>query len=361
MTLRYWLAANHLPFASQKILDTFTKISSPEYLFTLSAAELASLGWTEKQLRTLRQIDWSLVDAELAWGEQPMQHIISYQDKEYPELLKQISHPPLVLFALGNKAALQFPQIAIIGSRRPTHHGLKNAEQFAQLLAAAGFCITSGMAIGIDGMSHKGALSVGGTTIAVCGTGLKYCYPLQHRRLKEDILQGKGLLLSEFPLATRPFAGNFPRRNRIISGLSLGVLVVEAALRSGSLITAQHAIEQGRDVFAIPGNIQNPLAQGCHHLIRQGAKLVETAKDIIEELRPGFVLTHSKPSPEIEALDSAHRQLIAQIEYEITPMDVILLRSGLTAGELSSMLLTLELNGYVQAVPGGYVRAILNN
>lgn len=355
MSLRYWLAAMRLPFLSKKMLEVLPEINA---IFQATETELSQWGFTPKQIFQLQHINWPDIDKELAWSQQPNHHLISILDTDYPLLLKQISDPPLVLFVKGNKVALQHPQIAVVGSRKPTYIGVRNAEHFTQILCTAGLAITSGMAKGIDGASHKAALAVQGITIAVCGTGLNYCYPLSHRKLQQEIINNNGAVISEFPLNTPAFAGNFPQRNRIIAGLSLGVLVVEAALRSGSLITARHATEQGREVFAIPGVIQNPAAQGCHHLIREGAKLVESAVDILAELKPLLTASMTPNPSALEPEEKKFKQLLAQIEYEITSLDVILLRSGLTVAELSSMLLTLELNGYVQSVPGGYVRVV---
>ena len=255
-------------------------------------------------------------------------------------------------------------QLAIVGSRRATASGLQTAEEFAYHLAMSGLVITSGLALGIDGASHRGALNANGHTIGVAGTGLNQLYPPANRKLAVEIMERQGAVISEFPLNTFPKAANFPRRNRIISGLSVGVLVVEAALKSGSLITVKHALEQGREVFAIPGSIHNPLARGCHHLIRQGAKLVETASDIQEELH-GFASLAARPEqPGSGAgalkMSLENSKIFEHIGYETTPIDMIILRSGLTAAEVSSILLKLELQGFVQSVTGGYIRVATN-
>jgi DNA processing protein len=248
--------------------------------------------------------------------------------------------------------------------------GLKNAGLFAAALVQAGFAITSGLALGIDGACHHGALSAGGITIGVSGTGLNWPYPRAHASLIDQIVQNRGAVVSEFPLNMQAHPNHFPRRNRIISGLSLGALVIEAALKSGSLITARHALEQGREVFAIPGPIHNPLAKGCHYLLRQGAKLVETVEDILSEFGETILnalsrtegpcssrmTTTSLPAP--TALTPVEQHVLLQIAYESTHMDMILCRSGLTPGELSSILLNLELSGHIQSVAGGYVKTI---
>ena len=244
----------------------------------------------------------------------------------------------------------------------PTPSGLMNAEHFAHALALSGFTITSGLALGIDGAGHRGALAANGSTIAVAGTGLHHVYPSSHQPLAEEIILNQGAIISEFPLSVPPQPANFPRRNRIIGALSIGTLVVEAALKSGSLITARYALEQGREVFAIPGSIHHPLSRGCHYLIRQGAKLVETVADVLEELTAWKTpVLQTEPAnmactASQDTSQAGDGSLLPQIGYEITSLDVIILRSGLTASEVSSMLLVLELSGYIKAVPGGYVR-----
>jgi DNA processing protein len=363
--LPYWLAALHLPgIGPRTMLRWLEHFADIKALFHASRDEMEAKGISAKCIQVLQQMNWQLIEEDLKWVQAENHHIITLEEESYPHLLKQISDPPLVLFIRGNKSILLNTQIAMVGSRKPTMLGVKNAKQFAYALAEAGLTVTSGLALGIDGASHQGALTAKGYTIGVCGTGLKHIYPTSHRSLAEKMIR-EGALVSEFPLNTAPYAANFPRRNRIIGGLSIGVLVVEAALKSGSLITARHALEQGREVFAIPGTIENPLARGCHHLIRQGAKLVETVNDILEELSGRYVACSSLTPSSNKSLDNAlspsHRALLEQIDYEITPVDVILLRSRLTAGEVSSILLILELNGYIQSVPGGYIRAILNH
>jgi DNA processing protein len=248
----------------------------------------------------------------------------------------------------------------MVGSRNPSITGRETAHDFARTLAAAGMVITSGLAQGIDTACHQGTLDGGGQTIAVAGTGLDRVYPASNRELAHAIIEAGGALISEFPPGTLPHAGNFPRRNRIISGLSLGTLVVEAALRSGSLITARLAAEQGREVFAIPGSIHNPLARGCHQLIRQGAKLVESAADVLEELAPQLYAALAEmpeeSAPASSELDEEYQALLACIGHETTPVDRLVERSGLTAEAVSSMLLILELQGFVESAAGGYAR-----
>ncbi len=351
--LRYWLALLHLPgvgpVRSRDLLDRF---GTPAALFAQGSAD-ATL---EAPLRAALQApDWDAVERDLAWRDGGGR-IVTWGTPDYPTLLAAIADPPPVLFVYGDPAVLALPQLAVVGSRNPTRLGEEIAADFARALAAAGLAITSGLALGIDAAAHRGALTGSGSTVAVLGTGPDRIYPARHHDLAHAIIQGGGALVSEYPPGTPALPGNFPRRNRIISGLSLGTLVVEAALRSGSLITARSASEQGREVFAIPGSIHNPLARGCHRLIRDGAKLVETAQDILEELAPQLraaIEDHVIEKEEQFSLDTEYRQLLDCVGYEPTPVDRLVERSGLTAEVVSSMLLILELEGYVTVAPGG--------
>jgi DNA processing protein len=326
-----------------------------------------SIDW----LPSLRRQHAPAIDAEMRWLELDAHHFIPLDSPDYPPLLAEVSDAPIGLFVRGDAAALSLPQLAIVGSRNPTAGGCDNATSFAAHLARCGLAITSGMAIGIDAAAHQGALATeGGVTIAVCGTGLDIDYPSANGALAERIA-GRGALVSEFPLGTPALPTNFPRRNRIISGLSLGTLVVEAAVRSGSLITARLAAEQGREVFAIPGSIHNPLARGCHQLIRQGAKLVETGDDIFAELRalagalaPAPQAAAPKPPGSAAAagavLDKAYEILLDALGFEPAGVDVLVERTGFAADEVASMLLILELDGKLESRPGGrYVRRAL--
>ena len=303
-------------------------------------------------------------DAALAW-QAPERQLICPDDARYPALLRDLPDPPLLLYVLGNADVLSDPQVAIVGSRNPSPPGRDNAVQFAKALAESGLAITSGLALGIDAAAHEGALAGKGPTIAVAGTGVDRVYPASHRELAHRIVAGGGALVSEFALGTPPMKHQFPRRNRIISGLSLGTLVVEAALSSGSLITARQALEQGREVFAIPGSIHNPMAKGCHQLIRQGAKLVETAQHVLEELGAliPLTLTASAPAPtatenplERDGLDAEQLQLLAEMGFDPVSTDELIERTGFGADVVAGMLLTLELNNVIAAVPGGYLR-----
>jgi DNA processing protein len=292
------------------------------------------------------------------WLQSPGNRIIVRGDADFPELLTDIPGPPERLYVKGNPEFLHLPALAIVGSRNPTEGGRRNAFEFARHLGGAGFCIVSGLAEGIDTAAHRGALAAGAPTVAVLGHGIDRVYPAANRDLAHEIA-AHGALVSEFPLGTPPGRSLFPQRNRIISGLSLGTVVVEAARRSGSLITARLAGEQGREVFAIPGSIHNPLARGCHKLIRQGAKLVETADDIVAELAPlashlvqsaSESITNDHP---VAHDDEDYRQLRNHIGHDPVSVNELAANSGLTIDQVSSMLLILELEGEVEALAGG--------
>jgi len=292
------------------------------------------------------------------WAQDPQNHLISRGDDNYPELLEQISRPPSDLFVRGDPGLLQMPALAIVGSRNPTRAGARNAFEFARHLASMGFCIVSGLAEGIDTAAHRGALDAGAATVAFLGHGIDRVYPASNRDLAHEIAE-HGALVSEFPLGTHPGRENFPQRNRLISGVSLGTLVVEAARRSGSLITARFAGEQGREVFALPGSIHNPLARGCHQLLRQGAKLVETADDIVAELAPlaSHLLQNALESTANETAtktdDEEYVQLKKYLSHDPIGVDELVNNSGLTIEQVSSMLLILELEGVVEPLSGG--------
>jgi DNA processing protein len=288
----------------------------------------------------------------LAWLEDSNNHIVTLADSDYPQTLLNIPDPPLLLYVKGRLDLLNRPALAVVGSRSATPQGMNNAEAFAKSLSDAGLCIISGMAHGIDSAAHRGALRGQGCSIAVVGTGLDKVYPAANRDLAHVLAQ-QGTLVSEFPLGTPPLAANFPRRNRLISGMSLGCLVLEASLQSGSLITARLALEQGRDVFAIPGSIHAPQSKGCHALLKQGAKLVEAAQDILEEL--GGMLIAPAQTPASEGSDAA---LFEYLGFDPVDVDTLSVRSGLTVSQLSAMLLTLELGGRICVLPGGLYQRI---
>ena len=295
------------------------------------------------------------------WLEDDAHHLVALGDDDYPALLAEIPGPPKLLYVLGDIEALHLPALAIVGSRNPTQGGVRNAHDFARHLAGQGFTIVSGMAQGIDAAAHEGALDGGGKTVAFLGTGIDRVYPAVNRDLAHRIAK-QGALVSEYPLGSPPERWHFPERNRLISGLGLGTLVVEAARRSGSLITARLAGEQGREIFALPGSIHNPLSRGCHELIRQGAKLVETAGDILAELRPltGHLretVEDAAPGPALPDADDDYDELRKVLSHDPATIDELEQQSGLTIDQLSSMLLILELHGEVESLSGGrYVK-----
>jgi DNA processing protein len=339
---------------------TFLKIldkSSPEQVFSDSTATLTALGLKTNIIVAIQSFDWNLVETDLSWLAQPNNDVITLLDPLYPPQLKETYDPPPLLFLRGNKHLLSRPQIAIVGSRNPSREGRQIAYEFAYSLAQDGFTITSGLALGIDAASHEGALKATGHTVAVAGTGLDRVYPASHKALATEIVT-HGVMVSEFPPGTVAKASNFPRRNRIISGLCLGLLVVEAARESGSLITARLALEQNREVFAIPGSIHNPLARGCNALIREGATLVETTEDIFKELNQYNQLYSINPTLNNQTeLDLAQQKLLNLVMFSPTSVDILVDESGYSAEVVSSMLLILELYGYISAAPGGgYLR-----
>ena len=343
---------------ARKLLAAF---GSAEAVFGQSEAALRQLGSSKlvnaitmapPKLAALLQatVDW------LAGGDD--RAVAPIGSALYPAALLNIEDPPLVLYMLGSQlnrgqAAMQSvaKNLAIVGSRNPTPQGEQNARQFAKAFASQGLYIVSGLALGVDGAAHEGALLGGGTTIAVVGTGLDRVYPKKHLALAHRIA-ACGLIISEFPIGTPPINANFPKRNRIISGLSCGTLVVEAALKSGSLITARLASEQGKEVFAIPGSIHSPQSRGCHYLIKQGAKLVETAQDVMDELR----IPLSCITPTAQAEDEpagADAPFLSALGFDIVSLDALQARTGLPTPELQAKLLALELDGFVTRLPGG--------
>lgn len=325
-------------------------------VFKASGAALRELGVGEAVLAGLKAPDWKAAESDLRWLEAQDHHLVRLSDAAYPQRLARLDTPPPLLFVVGDPEVLAHPQLAIVGARTPTPGGVDNAERFAEHLAGMGLGITSGLAAGIDAAAHRGALAADGITVAVMGTGPDRIYPARNRDLAHQIA-AQGALVTEFPPGSGVKADHFPRRNRIISGLSVGTLVVEAGLRSGSLITARYALEQGREVFAIPGSIHNPLAKGCHSLIRQGAKLVESARDVLEELPPLVEPPAAERSAETQAvaepLDPEYEQVLEALGYDPTPVDLVVRRTGLTPAAVSSMLLVLELRGLVHAATGG--------
>lgn len=324
-----------------------------------AAGRLTLLAWQQGKTSSATQHS---VEQCLRWSEAPYQFVVPLGSANYPPLLATCVDAPLQLFVRGNVDCLHLPQFAIVGSRHPTVDGRRHARRFATELVQGGYQITSGLALGIDAESHRGALEADGVTVAVLGTGLDTIYPTCHVDLAEQICQ-RGALVSELPPATRAQPKNFPERNRIISGLSHGVLVVEAAERSGSLITARVGAEQGREVFAIPGSIDNPLSRGCHRLLRQGVHLVESVADIYNEL-PALLAWQSEQVDGVEvpaagrkrARTRRQRQLLQQLGYDPASLDTLVVRTGWSVPELLQELMSLELIGGVELQPQGYVR-----
>ena len=284
-----------------------------------------------------------------AWLEDSTNRILTLADADYPQRLLQLPDPPPLLYVKGRVELLSRPSLAVVGSRNASAQGMANAEAFAKTLSDAGLTVVSGLALGIDSAAHRGGLAGPSSSVAVLGTGADLVYPARNRALAHD-LAARGALVSELPLGARPLAGNFPRRNRLISGLALGCLVVEAATDSGSLITARLAAEQGGEVFAVPGSIHSPLAKGCHALIKQGAKLVENARDILDELRlpaPAVALPADPPA------DTRARRLLDALGHEACDLDTIAARCGLPVAEIAALLTQLELENHVATLPGG--------
>ncbi|GAA4020735.1 DNA-processing protein DprA [Actimicrobium antarcticum] len=343
------------PTTAHRLLAEF---GLPENIFAATERSLSQLvgGPIARALVATPSVrTQSLIAATLNWLDHPDNHFLTLADRRYPQALLNIHDPPVVLYAKGKVELLQQASVAIVGSRNATAQGCIHAGKFAEHLSQSGFTIVSGMALGIDTAAHAGALPHAGSTIAVVGTGIDIVYPARNRALAHQIARD-GCLLSEYVLGTGPLAANFPRRNRLISGLSRGVLVVEAAARSGSLITARVAAEQGRDVFAIPGSIHAPLSKGCHQLIKQGAKLVESGQDILEEI--GAVAVSSSVRVANVAPPSALSALFDVLGFDPADGDTLSQRSGLDAAELLSQLLELELLGFIEVMPGGFYRRI---
>ena len=359
--LRDWLRLMRTPGLGPVGLSRLLAlIPDPHAVVTATPAQLRSAGADPALAQAIAAVDEVEIEHDLAWLEAPGHHFVARDDPCYPPRLRVLPDAPAGLFVVGDPELLAFPQLAVVGSRRPTPGGRELAQDFSRTLAGHGLVISSGLALGIDGAAHEGALAAG-ATVAVCGTGLDRVYPARHHGLARRIAE-QGALVSEYPPGTGARPGHFPRRNRIIAGLALGVLVVEAARQSGSLITARLAMEYGREVFAIPGSIHNPLARGCHRLIREGAKLVESAADVLEELAPLIELPAGSAAPAAEEdtaaepplVDDPDRaRLLEAMGFDPVSIDRIVARSGLTAEAVSSMLLIMELEGQVSSLPGG--------
>lgn len=353
------LRAPATPRVLRRILSAF---DTPADVFSARRGELESAGASPELCDYLRAPDWRGVERDLRWLQAPAHHLIACDSSTFPELLRETPDPPVALFVRGDLAVLHEIQLAIIGSRTPTPEGRRLARRFAAAAVQNGLAVTSGMAVGIDGEAHAGAIEAGGRTIAVLGNGLADVYPHRHASLADGIAE-RGALVSEFPTDFPPLPGNFPRRNRIISGLSTGVLVVEAAMPSGTLITANHALEQGREVFAVPGSILNSRARGCHALIRQGAKLVEEIDDILEEIGPvasassGVRTAQNRDGVQANTLDGDAKLLLDHMGGEPVGVDFLVETTELPIGTAASLLSSLEIAGLIESLPGGgYVR-----
>jgi DNA processing protein len=345
--LKLGLITELTPTGFRKLLAA---LATPENICAADRATLARVVSPDVAAAIARGPDPERLDAAQRWLEDPANRLVTFADDAYPKLLLEITDPPPLLYLKGRPDLLDCPSLAVVGSRNATQQGRSNAEAFSHELSEGGFTIISGLALGIDAAAHAGGLAASSSSIAVVGTGLDIVYPARNRDLAYR-LAGEGALVSEFALGTPALASNFPRRNRLISGLSRGCLVVEAALKSGSLITARFALEQGREVFAIPGSIHSPLSKGCHLLIKQGAKLVESGRDILEELgatvhgRSTTIATDDEVAPD--------NPLLAALGFDPLDLDTLCRHSGLTPDTASAMLLTLELEGIVSRLPGG--------
>ncbi len=352
----HWVALSLIPgLGGETYRRLLRAFGEPREIFAASQSALKKVV-SDKIAAAIREGgDREAAAAAAAWLTEPGNSLMTLADPDYPPGLLQIPDPPPLLYVKGRRELLGRPALAVVGSRNATPQGIRNAQSLARSLSDSGFCIVSGLALGIDAAAHEGGLAGASGSVAVVGTGLDVVYPARNRTLARELAE-RGALLSEYPLGTRALAGNFPRRNRLISGLAAGCLIVEAAIQSGSLITARLAAEQGKEVFAIPGSIHSPLSKGCHALIKQGAKLVESARDILEELGAPLPV-ESDIVPFAEGSGAGDR-LLAQLGFEVCDVDTLAQGSGLTAEQVCSMLLKLELEGRVASLPGGRYQRI---
>lgn len=355
-----WLMLSSTPYLGSKKLAKLISVDSIENIVSYSSLQLQALGLNSTQIDFIKHKARSVAERCLEWRESSKHHhILTLSCSRYPAQLKEIVSPPPVLFVKGDPLLLSCPQIAIVGSRNASIDGLNTAKRFAVNLVEHGIIVTSGLALGVDGYAHDGALSANGKTVAVLGSGLDYIYPAKHKNLAERVIEN-GALLSEFRPGTKPRPEHFPRRNRIISGLSLGVLVVEAAIKSGSLITARYALEQNREVFAIPGAIACPNSAGVNRLIQEGAKLVQNSEDIFVEIESllnwSIYQATSLFCAEVENEQLPFPELLANVGLEATPVDILAQRTNIPVHKVMMQLLELELQGHVAAVTGGYIR-----
>jgi len=336
------------PAVQRRLLGVF---GGPADVLAAGAQRLAQAAGEAVSAALASGPDREQLQRSIAWLQEPGHQLLTLADAEYPQALLQTPDPPLLLFVQGDAHLLSHASLAIVGSRNATPGGIRDAEAFAHALSDAGLTIVSGLALGIDGAAHRGGLRGASSSVAVVGTGLDRVYPSRHQDLAQRLIE-QGVVVSEFPIGTPPLAANFPRRNRVLSGLARGCLVVEAAQRSGSLITARLALEQGRDVFAIPGSIHSPLSKGCHWLIQQGAKLVETAQDILDELGIDRTPT-SRATPVRESLPPDDTALLHAMGFEPVDLDTICERARCSPETAAARMLSLELHGYVSRLPGG--------
>ena len=362
-----WVTLARAPALDPAVLARALQFfGTPQAIIAASDASRAQAGMPPPARRFLSGPDAALRRAERAWLENPCHCVVPFTDLRYPAMLQSLPRRPLALFVAGKLDVLNDPQLAIVGSRNPTAQGRDTAREFAEYLAARGLAVTSGLAVGIDSAAHRGALMAEGITLAVLGSGVDVIYPPSNRPMAAEI-ERQGALISGFPLGSAPRREHFPQRNAIIAGMSLGTLVVEAARRSGSLITARLALDLGREVFAIPGSIHSPLSRGCHELIRQGAKLTETAYDILSELNfSAFFADAARARAQPAAapfpasgMDKEHKILLDALGFDPADLDILVVRTGFKPEAVSSMMLILELEGHVQAAPGGrYSRVV---
>jgi DNA processing protein len=343
-----WIELSLVPgLGSRGFRSLLSTFGLPKNILSATRTQLGRVVSETLAGRILDRNTGAEVEEALNWAAIHGHSVITLADPRYPKRLLEISDPPMLLYVAGDEKLLASPVLAVVGSRNATPQGLDNAHSFARAFSEVGMTIVSGLALGVDSAAHRGGLRGRGSTVAVLGTGIDIAYPKRNQALADEIA-AHGALLSEFALGTPPNAANFPRRNRLISGLSIGCLVVEAALDSGSLITARLAAEQGREVFAVPGSIHSPLSKGCHALIKQGAKLVESAQDVLEEIGAAVALD----SPRAKAHTDDH-VLLEKIGFDPCDIDTLIARSGLTAEAVSAMLLQLELEGKIASLPGG--------
>jgi len=379
-SLRDWLSLTHTKGLGPAMLRKLQEaLGSIDNILGASNGKLRQAGLPDKVIDAMRNVNTDNIDADIQWRDEAADRfIITRESTHYPALLKQIADPPLVLYVRGDPEVLNTPQVAIVGSRKPTHSAEGHAFEMANQLAQRGLTVTSGLALGVDACAHRGALSADGFTVAVTATGLDRVYPAKNQQLAQQIAEHSAII-SEFPIGTNPMAGHFPRRNRIISGLCYGTLVVEATLKSGTLTTAAHATSQAREVFAIPGNIDNLQSRGCHALLRQGATLTETVDDILEVLAP--LLPRQLPanisSPTLDTTpaktaqttqkttaktidrvaakpsDSGEKQILKSMSYDPISMDELIERTGLDVANITQLTVELELRGHIKRDPAG--------